>query len=435
MVNYNRIEIVRVFFHYCFTIQLLLLLFPSLLIAKKAGNNDKNFPDTLSAKIALTYYNSLFCSDECQKHPVENCSKITGQPYRLMCREEIVLIRPKRLSDQWSKEQHHKGYIDLNMKEFGIEHIKAYITSVIPFISTSFKTDSYNKNTKLVTGIFKRHSFNVHTYTFKNINTGRLSSLRATPNHRFYIKNRQVFLAIKNITKKDTLITSDGSSIKRVYSDRNTQITGSDKTNSPTLVYNLEIQKKHTYFAGSDNILVHNICACKICGNNYFDTTEMKTHLEISHQLPSEDHHYKCGFERCTFETKEIEEMTWHENNQHVYICDFCENKSTGMAAAWKHIKEECPIYLADSTTSIKQPATPPYSTLSDDLFCAKMQDYDDLLPEQLLQSFPAHGPGPESSYAFLSDSSPLTDSTSGSISSPTLSAHPGGEKNAYAYE
>ena len=295
IINVKIQKAVSAIFHYCFIIQLLLLLLPGLPAAKETGNNNKNFQDTLSVKVTLTYYNSFFCSNECQKHPVENCSKIVDRPHRLMCLETATLIRPKILADQWNKEQYQHGYIDLTIKEFGIEHARAHITSATPFISGSFKTNSYNESTELVTGIFKRHSFNVSKYTFKNANTGKTSSLLATSNHRFYLKNRQAFLAIKNITKKDTLIASDGSGVKRVYSDKNTRIAGSDKTNSPALVYNLEIQKKHTYFAGSDSILVHNFCECQVCGNTHLNTTTIKRHLEISHQLPPEDHHYKCG--------------------------------------------------------------------------------------------------------------------------------------------
>ena len=396
IINVKTQKAVSAIFHYCFTIQFLFLLFPSLTVAKETGNN-KNFPDTLLVKVTLIYYNSFFCSNECQKHPAENCSKIVDHPHRLMCPETATLIRPKILADQWNKEQYQHGYIDLTIKEFGIEHARAHITNVTPFISGSFKTNSYNESTELVTGVFKRHSFNVSKYTFKNVNTGKTSSLLATSNHRFYLKNRRNFLAIKNITKKDTLITSDGNSVKRVYSDKNTGITDNDKTNSPALVYNLEIQKKHTYFVGYDRILVHNFCECQVCGNTYLNTTAMKRHLETLHQLPPEDHHYKCGIKGCTFETKEIEQMTLHENEQHKYFCGLRKSQFIGMKAAWQHIGNEHPRLFEAFQKKTLYSITPPSPKLSDDLFLKKMQEVDDLLPDELLHPSLA----PEHSHGF----------------------------------
>ena len=330
-------------FIYCLNILFLLIYLPSTPVAKEPCGNKKNIADSLPVKLTLTYQHYFFCSKKCQKNTFENCSKITGQPYGLICFETVTLIRPKILADQWRKEQYKQGYIDLTIKEFGIEHARTHITSVMPFISGACKTNSYNKDTELVTGIFKRHSLNVYKYTFKNTDTGKFSILRATPNHRFYVKDRQAFLAIKNITKKDTLITSNGSSIKRVYFDKNTEITDSDKTNIPTLVYNLEIQKKHTYFAGSDNILVHNTCRCGKCGAELQDPDATRSHIIRSHVSSIK---YTCGINGCKETATRIHFINQHQLNDHkvynINSCQLCGAQCQSREHLIEHLTSAC---------------------------------------------------------------------------------------------
>ena len=343
MIYSNTPKTVHSAFIYCLNILFLLIYLPSPPVAKEPYGNKKNIADSLRMKLTLTYQHDFFCSKKCQKNTIENCSKVTGQPYRLMCLETVKLIRPKILADQWNKEQYQHGYIDLTIKEFGIEHARAHITSVIPFISGSLKTSSYNKDTELVTGIFKRHLFNVYQYTFKNIDTEKLSSLLATSNHRFYLKNRQVFLAIKNITKKDTLITSDGNSVKRVYSDENTVITDSDKTNSPTLVYNLEIEKKHSYFVGSDNILVHNICKCGTCGEELQDPNAARDHMTNIHLSSMK---YTCGINGCKETTDRINFINQHQLHHHevynINSCQLCGSQCQSREHLIEHLTLKC---------------------------------------------------------------------------------------------
>ena len=197
--------------------------------------------------------------------------KITGQLNKLTCREEVQLIRPKKLAELWIKKQYQQGYIDLTLKEAGIEHARAHIISITSSVPGGLEKDS---NAQWVTGIFKRHTLNTGDYIFKNTDTGKLSIIHATPNHGFYLKNRRAFLPVGDITEKDTLITVNGNSVKLVKSSANTGVTGDRKANIHVWTYNLEVWKKHTYFAGSDKILVHNACQCGICGNEMLRNPE-----------------------------------------------------------------------------------------------------------------------------------------------------------------
>ena len=326
--------------------KIFLLLLPPLLMAETFHIYGKSGENTSWFKLALTYYHNIICSKECRKYTVKNCSTTMGEPYKLTCLEEIKLIRPKTLVDRWNKEQHNQGYIDFTIKEFGIEHTRAHITSIIPFfISKSFKISSDNGNKALVTGIFKRHTFNVSQYTFKNSNTGKYSSLHATPEHRIYLKNRQAFLPIENIAEKDTLMTSNGSPIKLVDSDRNTGMTDNDKTSVPILVYNMEIQKKHTYFAGSDNILVHNTCQCGICRKILKDPRTVKAHaLEERHKNMAVS--YLCGINECTTKRGRIDFINVHQlkfhNVYNIHSCRLCGAQHFNHDNLVKHLAFIC---------------------------------------------------------------------------------------------
>ena len=91
------------------------------------------------------------------------------------------------------------------------------------------------------------------------------------------------------------------------------------------------------------------------------------------------------GIKGCTFETKEIEQMTLHENEQHKYFCGLCKSQFIGMKSAWQHIDNECPRQFEAFLKIIQYPITPPSPKLSYDLFLKKMQEVDDQLPDELL--------------------------------------------------
>ena len=296
-------------------------------------------------KLTLIYYHDIFCLDECRKHTIDGCSKITGQLNKLTCREEVQLIRPKKLAELWIKKQYQQGYIDLTLKEAGIEHAKAHIISIIPSAPGKLGKDS---NAQWVTGIFKRHALNTGDYTFKNTDTGQLSIIHATPNHLFYLKNRRTFLPVRDITEKDTLITVNGNSIKLVNFRANTGVIGDRKTNIPVWTYNFEVWKKHTYFAGSDKILVHNTCKCGICEEELDNPEGVRRHFNRTRKRNDTKHmqqnlSYVCGIDGCTVKTNFIDEINLHQRRVHdahnKRSCYFCGQQYASIANLEKHLE------------------------------------------------------------------------------------------------
>ena len=318
---------------------LILLLSSSLLLVKNSHAAENPYAGVSLVKLTLIYYHDIFCSDECRKHIIDGCSKITGQLHKLICREEVQLIRPKKLIEAWSKKQYQQGHIDLTLKEAGIEHAKAHIISIMPFIP---KLTGRDATTQQITGIFKRHALNTVYYTFKNISTGEISSIHSTPSHGFYLKNRRAFLPVEDITEKDTLITSNGNHVKRVNYRAGTSVTCDNTANIPVLTYNLEVLEKHVYFAGSDKILVHNACTCGECGLVCESTLAVRTHSYREHSSTV----YECGFNECKVRRGRIDQMNLHQWRHHlvsnIYACPECGNQCEDEVLLQTHMESEC---------------------------------------------------------------------------------------------
>ena len=337
--------------HICFifnpfhqSLSLILLLSSSLLLAKESHADKNPYSDTSWVKLTLIYYHDIFCSEECRKYIIDGCSKITGQLNKLMCREEVQLIRPEILAETWNKRQYQQGYIDLTIKESGIEHVKAHIISIIPFIPKSPRKGSGDVSAQWVTGLFKRHVLNVVYYTFKNINTGEISGIHATPDHEFYLKNRRTFLPVREITEKDILITGKGDNVKLVKSNVNTGMTGDNKVNIPVLTYNLEIWKKHTYFVGSYGILVHNTCQCGKCKMIFHSPGDVRNHSCLSKDCSPVS--YLCGIGRCTEERERIHYINRHQFDDHgvhnMGSCSNCGDQSSDWDSYIEHMLFKC---------------------------------------------------------------------------------------------
>ena len=323
-----------------FSISIAFLL-PLFLLAKQPDDIENILTGRLQIKLTLTYYQNIFCSRECRKYVVEGCSGIIGQPDKLMCREQAELIRSGSLVEAWRQEQRKQGYIDFTIEEFGIKHAKAHMNYVTPFMSELFKKDSGNANTQLVTGVFKRHSVNVNLYTFQNLRTGELSSIHVTPEHLFYSKNRQGFLPLGGITARDILMTGNGDNVKLVYSGRNIRTTSDSSANIPRLVYNLEIQKKHIYFAGQDKIMVHNTCKCGICREGFESPNAVKVHIRESHAGGVVS--YLCGINGCTQKRLQINYINIHQMEAHsltnVNSCGHCGKQLDDAEELLQHIR------------------------------------------------------------------------------------------------
>ena len=178
----------------------------------------------------------------------------------LRCEESVSLLRPLHIIKAWQQQQSKMGFFSLKIKEFGVKNAHGYIKNKL----TSFNLPSIcEKNTTIgsyITGKFIRHAVNVRKYRFKNRITGKLSSIRSTPDHPFYVRNRRRFIPLEAISPEDEMVQKNGQIVQMICSSPHGTHCGAGSKGSIVSVYNLEIAKKHTYFVGQDFILVHNVC-------------------------------------------------------------------------------------------------------------------------------------------------------------------------------
>ena len=108
-----------------------------------------------------------------------------------------------------------------------------------------------------VTGIYIHQAKNVRTWRFIDENR-HITTLNATENHPFYVKELHRFLPIKKITQKMSL--SAGQHQLHLLCDSKTGCGKPFHSAKPVYVYNIEVKKQHVYHVGEEKILVHN-CA------------------------------------------------------------------------------------------------------------------------------------------------------------------------------
>ena len=95
----------------------------------------------------------------------------------------------------------------------------------------------------------------------KTQKTGKTVSINATPSHPVYVRNKATFIPMDSLSSTDELLDNTGQQIKLICSASHTKHCGlSLKNTTPALIYNLEINKKHTYFVSDIKLLVHNNC-------------------------------------------------------------------------------------------------------------------------------------------------------------------------------
>ena len=218
-------------------------------------------------KVALVYFHDFpYQHESLQNSPdcffVPDLSLASGSVTKSVwrCEERISLLRPAALINRWRREQDTNGAVDFSLPEAGIYHVAAYIESASSIENNILPVSSDSAGTEVVTGFFLRHSMNVRTYTFQSMSTGQLSKINATPEHRFYVKNRHTWMPLYQIISSMVLTDSHNHPVRLRCSDHQPGHCGAPlHPGEITVIYNLEVYKKHVYFAGRQSLLVHNM--------------------------------------------------------------------------------------------------------------------------------------------------------------------------------
>ncbi len=208
-------------------------------------------------------------------------SPLVTTPSILFCQEHIHLLRSLKWVIYYQMLQKKQGYISLNFPEMGVNHIKAhmFINSTVQISQTALQEPT----SRPVSGLFIRHVQTVKDYTFKNENTGEISHIHATPEHPFYVMEKHQYIPVSQLSSTDLLINSSGEKVAIICPKYKFHNCGKPyHQGQVTTVYNLEVYKKHCYFAGKAGIKVHNnYHKCEICGMMFQDENTLAAHMEM----------------------------------------------------------------------------------------------------------------------------------------------------------
>ena len=215
-------------------------------------------------KVDVFYYRDFPYRQHYAHRGMNGCIKMPAAGI-VRCKEIISLLREENTINNWLRIQNKKGYLPLTMKASGITNTVGHISKITPvgFSSVNKKTADVNSPYRPATGIFIRHVTDVRQYTFKNIKTNVVFSVKATPEHPVYSVNRQAFIPVSHLSTEDYMLSEDGQKIHLICPQGLKNSCGvSFNKGGITSVYNVETSQRHTYFVQSEKLLVHN------CDNN-----------------------------------------------------------------------------------------------------------------------------------------------------------------------
>ncbi|WP_440682226.1 RHS repeat-associated core domain-containing protein [Cysteiniphilum halobium] len=218
---------------------------------KKAGD----FSSLNTTTLSITQYEKEpITPSTWQQVTLTYMSTINGHSYP----DEIKLLYPI----EWFKSHNINQVgqkIHISVPEFGPDAIDAEVTDIKPTTLNTSHIDWSIQNSRPVIGVFKRYAPIVNQYRFKDIRSGKITTINATPNHPFYVKNKEKFVPIEFINSHDILINEQGDSIQLVCDDAKRGCGERvNKDGKPVEVYNLEVYRAHYYYAGKSSIKVHN---------------------------------------------------------------------------------------------------------------------------------------------------------------------------------
>ena len=241
--------------------------------------------NTLLKSVTLYYYDYFPFKKKYNQLKTTECSRYSAKLSEknsdtLRCRQYIQILKSYNVVDRWKVQERKKGYVPLMVNASGVAGIHAHILSIESWNSSSHKTLKNNRANR-VTGIFRRYVMDVKQYTFKNLQTGKITRVNATPNHPFYVLNKKKFISVNQISPVDTLISDKGQKLHILCHKKHSCGVTLNK-GYPVLVYNLEVRDNHTYFVSVEGILVHN---CHVPFRMHQFTNEDRDLLPIGYKI------------------------------------------------------------------------------------------------------------------------------------------------------
>ena len=251
-----------------------------------------------------------------------------------------ILINQKQLLN-WQQEQNTNSFINLYLPKIGIMHEKAKIAKITK-VTQQVAT---NKNQHLITAVYMRYAHALR-YKIKDINTGTIDEITATPEHKFYETTYNKFIAINKLGSSNSITNASNHHFKIICTNNRHHYCGTTPLNSLQKVYNMRVEKAHNYFVDNMKILVHNGCydeyfKCRLCDESH---VERNYFSKECHQTADRKHDFKklyqCEFCGRAHAQKKIitdHKISHKKECSNKYLCAVCSGKFKSPAALANH--------------------------------------------------------------------------------------------------
>ena len=231
------------------------------------GRQHISFPDNPPdmsqqwQEVSIAYNQDFPYLKAYENKKIPGCFKLKSAKPVLRCREQIQLLRPRKVIDRWKSLQERRGYLSIATGKTGNTVLHAHISHIQSSEFNGRMPCSSDGISNVVISRFIRHTTHVAEYKFKN-EQGRINKITATPDHLFYVINKKTFMPVDDLSSADLLINDTGQTARLICPSGHFRHCGSLLYQKQRIVtvYNLEVRGQPVYFVGKQRILVHNGC-------------------------------------------------------------------------------------------------------------------------------------------------------------------------------